>query len=246
MTDKIIQAQVEDISPLTDSIVRLVLMPDEYVDYQAGQYLQILFANDAFSYSIANDAFSYSIANAPLGSHRYELHIRHSQDNDYHQSLLAHIKQYGSLRLRLPLGECSIDQLHPQKPILFIAGGTGFAPIKAMIEQLLADSDSRPFELFWGARSQSDLYMDEKVRSWRSHASHFQYFSLLSDKSEDTLASRVLARHANILRDWQIVISGPFDMVYSTRDTLVGYGISPTQMFSDAFSFESKTDDAKN
>ncbi|WP_204266930.1 hypothetical protein [Citrobacter youngae] len=46
-----------------------------------------------------------------------------------------------------------------------------------------------------------------------------------------------------ILRDWQIVISGPFDLVYSTRDTLVGYGISPTQMFSDAFSFESKTDD---
>ncbi|HAU1297494.1 TPA: NAD(P)H-flavin reductase [Legionella pneumophila] len=237
MTDKIIQAQVEDISPLTDSIVRLVLMPDEYVDYQAGQYLQILFANDAFSYSIAN---------APLGSHRYELHIRHSQDNDYHQSLLAHIKQYGTLRLRLPLGECSIDQLHPQKPILFIAGGTGFAPIKAMIEQLLADSDSRPFELFWGARSQSDLYMDDKVRSWRSHANHFQYFSLLSDKSEDTLVSRVLARHANILRDWQIVISGPFDMVYSTRDILLGYGISPTQMFSDAFSFESKTDDVKN
>lgn len=121
MTDKIIQAQVEDISPLTDSIVRLVLMPDEYVDYQAGQYLQILFANDAFSYSIAN---------APLGSHRYELHIRHSQDNDYHQSLLAHIKQYGSLRLRLPLGECSIDQLHPKNPFYSLPAGLDLRQLK--------------------------------------------------------------------------------------------------------------------
>lgn len=233
MTDKEIQAQVEDISPLTDSIVRLILAPDEYVEYQAGQYLQILFAEDALSYSIAN---------APLGSHRYELHIRHSQDNSYHQLLLAHIKKYGSVRLRLPLGECSIDKLHAQKPILFIAGGTGFAPIKAMIEQLLANSDNRPFELFWGARSQSDLYMDEKVRNWRSHACHFQYFSLLSDKSDDTLASRVLARHSKDLNDWQIVISGPFDMVYSTRDVLVGHGASPAQMFSDAFGFELKSE----
>ncbi|MCL9683056.1 NAD(P)H-flavin reductase [Legionella maioricensis] len=231
MSEKMIQAQVEAISPLTDSIVQLILTPDEFVDYQAGQYLQILFDDEAFSYSIAN---------APLGSHKYELHIRHSLDNPYNQRLFAHIKKQGSVAIRLPFGECSINHLAEQRPIMFIAGGTGFAPVKAMIEQLLANSDQRPFELYWGARSQSDLYMDEKVTSWEAHVSRFNYFSLLADVSKETLASQVLKNHPKDLGEWQMVISGPFDMVYRTRDTLVANGVSPAHLFSDAFSFESK------
>ena len=231
MSEKIIQARVEEISPLTDSIMRLVLAPDEFVEYQAGQYLQILFAEEAFSYSIAN---------ASLGSHKYELHIRHSLDNPYNQPLFSHIKDQGFVTLRLPYGECSINHLEAQRPIMFIAGGTGFAPVKAMIEQLLANSDPRSFELFWGARSQSDLYLDEKVSSWNAHVSRFNYFSLLADERKETLASFVLAKHPNDLDAWQMVISGPFDMVYSTRDVLVSHGVSPAHLFSDAFSFESK------
>lgn len=231
MSEKTIQAQVDAISPLTDSIVQLILSPDEFIDYQPGQYLQILFDEEAFSYSIAN---------APLGSHKYELHIRHSPDNPYNQRLFAHIKDQGCVTLRLPFGECSINNLEPQRPIMFIAGGTGFAPVKAMIEQLLADADQRPFELYWGARSQSDLYMNEKVNSWAGHVSRFNYFSLLADVSKETLASCILKRHPKDLDEWQMVISGPFDMVYSTRDVLVDNGVSPGHLFSDAFSFESK------
>lgn len=229
MSDKLIQAQVERITPLTDSILQLILAPEEYIDYQAGQYLQII---------SEKEAFSYSIANAPLGSHKYELHIRHTRDNPYNQPLLAEIKRKGAVTIRLPLGECDIGHLHPHKPIIFIAGGTGFAPIKAMIEQLLAEGEPRAFELFWGARSQSDLYMDDNVAHWQTHVPHFQYFSQLSETSTETLASMVLARHQQDINDWQIVISGPFDMVYSTRDHLLEKGASPSNLFSDAFSFE--------
>ncbi|MBL7481655.1 NAD(P)H-flavin reductase [Legionella bononiensis] len=231
MNEKIVQAQVETISPLTDSIMQLVLNPAEYVSYQAGQYLQILFSDEELSYSIAN---------APLGSHKYELHIRHSLENPYNQRLFSHIKEHGEVTIRLPYGNCSINDLDSDRPILFIAGGTGFAPVKAMIEQLLATTDARFFELIWGARSRSDLYMDEKVTHWQNHASRFKYFSLLSDESNETLASCALTRHANDLNDWQIVLSGPFDMVYSTRDVLVSYGVSPAHLFSDAFAFESR------
>lgn len=231
MNEQVIQAQIDKISPLTDSIMQLMLAPDEYVDYQAGQYLQILFGDEAFSYSIAN---------APLGSHKYELHIRHSPDNPYNQLLFAHIKEHGTVTVRLPFGECSINHLEPQRPILFIAGGTGFAPVKAMIEQLLATSDNRPFELIWGARSRSDLYFDDKVTQWQNHVSRFEYCSFLSSEQKDTLASCVLNRHPSDLGDWQIVLSGPFDMVYSTRDILVSNGVSPAHLFSDAFSFEEK------
>jgi CDP-4-dehydro-6-deoxyglucose reductase len=225
------QAKVVEVTPLTDSILQLVLVPDDYVEYQAGQYLQIL---------LNDEALSYSIANAPLGSHRYELHIRHSETNPFNQLLFAQIKQSGVVQLKLPLGNCSINHLHPEKPILFIAGGTGFAPIKAMIEQLLSSTDKRPFELFWGARSQSDLYMDEKVNNWQSHVSHFKYFTLCSNQGDDSLASLVLSRHKEDIKKWQIVISGPFDMVYNVRDMLVASGVSQKDLYSDAFSFESK------
>ncbi len=221
-----IQARVVSITPLTDSILQLILKPDVYIDYQAGQYLQIIYENEAFSYSIAN---------APLGSHQYELHIRHTRDNPYNQPLFAEIKRLGVVTLHLPMGECNVSQLHPDKPILFIAGGTGFAPIKAMIEQLLADGESRPIELFWGARSQSDLYMDDKVLYWQSHVTHVKYFPLLSESNQMTLADMVLKRHALDINDWQIVISGPFDMAYSIRDTLTAQGVLPENMFSDAF-----------
>ncbi len=229
MSDKSFIAQVESITPLTDSILQLILAPEHYIDYRAGQYLEILFTGGSLSYSIAN---------APLGSHKYELHIRHSPDNWFSQQLLAEIKQQGAVTIRLPLGDCYLDKLQANKPILFIAGGTGFAPVKAMIEQLLATSDKRPFELFWGARSQSDLYMNNKVEQWQSHVAQFRYFSLSSNSSEDTLASLVFEQHHFDLNKWQFVISGPFDMVYATRDLLVAQGISLSELFSDAFSFE--------
>lgn len=232
MKIKPIHARVDNVTPLTDSILKVVITPESYIDYQPGQYLDILLAN--------NEALSYSIANAPLGSHKYELHIRHSHDNPSNQRLLAEVKQRGELTIRLPYGNCHLDQLDSELPILFIAGGTGFAPIKAMIEQLLANSDKRSFELFWGARSQSDLYMNEMVVHWQSHASHFRYFSLLPNSSQETLTALVLEQHHQDLGNWQFVISGPFDMVYATRDALVACGVSGRRLFSDAFSFEKK------
>ncbi|MGL5741878.1 MAG: NAD(P)H-flavin reductase [Legionella sp.] len=231
MKERVVKAQVEDISPLTDTLLRLVLVPEQFVNYQAGQYLQILFDDDAFSYSIAN---------APLGAHKYELHIRHSLENPYTQRLFASIKKHGTVNLRLPFGDCYVERLDAHRPILFIAGGTGFAPVKAMIEQLLSSSDTRPFELFWGARLQNDLYMDAKVNNWQAHVKRFNYFSLVSEDNTPSLFSLVWARHEHDLDQWQIVISGPFDMVYSTRDALVNSGVSPAHLFSDAFSFEVK------
>jgi CDP-4-dehydro-6-deoxyglucose reductase, E3 len=225
MADSIV-AFVEQIKPLTDSVLQLVLKPDVYIDYQAGQYLQIIFEQEAFSYSIAN---------APLGSNQYELHIRHSRDNPYYQSLFAHIKREGHVTIRVPQGLCHINRLHPDKPILFVAGGTGFAPIKAMIEQLLADGDARPFELFWGARSKSDLYMDATVLEWQEHVDHFNYFPYISEGNKLSLVDKVLEHHQNDLDHWQIVLSGPFDMVLNMRDALIAQNVLAGNLFSDAF-----------
>ncbi len=229
MSEMLVNAQVEQIVPLTDSIIQLLLKPEHYIDYQAGQYLNLM---------CDGQEFSYSIANAPLGAHNYQLHIRHSVDNPYNQLVLAHIKKHGCISLKAPLGTCSLNQLAAPRPILFIAGGTGFAPVHAMIEQLLADADTRPVELYWSARSISDLYLEPKVLNWQAHVSHFSYFPFLSDDNKDNLLTHLLARHAADLLQWQFVLSGPFDMVYRIRDALVACGVHREDLFSDAFSFE--------
>ncbi len=229
MKPSLVKAQVERIIPLTDSIIHLVLKPEHYVAYQAGQYLNLLWDDQESSYSIAN---------APLGASYYELHIRHSADNACNQSLLASLKSHRSLTLKLPLGQCSLAALDAQRPILFVAAGTGFAPIHAMIEQLLADADTRAFELFWGARTQSDLYLHEKAQHWQAHVSQFKYHFFLSETQKNNLFSQLLSAHAHDLMQWQFVLSGPFDLIYQMRDQLVARGVSPAFIFSDAFSFE--------
>lgn len=222
----LITAHVEQITALTDTVLQLILKPEMFVDYQAGQYLQIIFEQQAFSYSIAN---------APQASHHYELHIRHAPDNPYHQSLFAHIKRDRFVTIRLPEGLCHINRLHRNKPILFIAGGTGFAPIKAMIEQLLVNGDPRTFELFWGARSKSDLYLEATVLQWQTKARRFNYASYLPEDIEASLVDKVIKYHEQNIQDFQIVLSGPFDMVLSMRDVLLARNVLPDNLFSDAF-----------
>jgi CDP-4-dehydro-6-deoxyglucose reductase len=222
-------AEVEQIFPLTDSILQLILNPQSYVDYIAGQYLEII---------RGEERYAYSIANAPLGSHKYELHIRHSKDKPYNAALFADIRKSGKVALCVPSGDCHLQKLEEKKPILFIAGGTGFAPIKAMIEQLLANGDQRKFELFWGARSHSDLYMDEQVTRWHTHVPSFRYFSSISKSDKGKLIDKVLSEHPKDLSAWQIVIGGPFDLVYLIREKLLAAGALPELLFSDAFSFE--------
>lgn len=231
MTAIVTSAKVTRIVPLTDSIIELILEPDDFIDYQAGQYLQLL-SGDEWQ--------SYSIANAPLGARHYELHIRHDVQNPYNKALFADIKQQGKVTIRLPFGECHLTKLQ-EKPIIFIAAGTGFAPINAMIEQLLAAGDKRSLELYWSARSQSDLYLHEKVTQWQAHVSHFQYLSLLPKaNSQETLAALVIRRHQHHLSQYQFVMGGPFEMVFATRDALVQAGVTAEQMYADAFSFEQK------
>lgn len=225
------KAVVIQMTPLTDTILQLVLEPEHYIDYQAGQYLKLL---------LGEMELCYSIANAPLGSRRYELHIRHSRDNPSDTRLLDDIKQNGSMTVQAPFGVCDFAHLDQDLPIMFIAAGTGFSPVNAMIEQLLALGDTRRFELIWSARTQSDLYLDEKVKKWQNHVHQFQYLTLLSSHHQQTLAAVVLSRCASNLPDWQFVISGPLDMVFSTRDQLVAQGVSVSRLHSDAFQFEGK------
>lgn len=228
MKDRVLHANVEYVSPLTDSVLQFILRPDNYVDYTAGQYLKLI---------LDKQFYCYSIANAPLGSQRYELHIRHSKDNENNKKLLTFMKKQGGINLQVPFGECSIDKLYPSMPIIFIAAGSGFAPIKAMLEQLFADSDPRPIKLYWGVRVLSDLYMMEKLSHWQSSIRSFSYSSHISSSDDDSLIAKIFKQHADDLQNYQIIMSGPFDLMYKIKDALLAASIQEKYLFSDAFSF---------
>jgi CDP-4-dehydro-6-deoxyglucose reductase, E3 len=224
---EITSARVTQVIPLTNRLLHVTLTPEHYIPYEAGQYLQIM--------SSTENPY-YSIANAPLGSKTYELHIRHNPTNPEHQHILDAITQQGCLVLNLPFGHCTLRALNPDKPILFIAAGTGFAPIKAMIEQRLTDGGTQPFELYWRARTQEELYLDEKVLAWEKHVPHFRYIPHITNQHQGSLIERIL-KQPN-LAQYQIILAGPFDLVYTLRDNLLANGLTSEQLFSDALDLE--------
>lgn len=226
-------ATVKEVIPLTNSVLQLIIEPDQYVAYEPGQYLEIL-VNQQWQ--------AYSIANAALGARHYELHIRHGGGNPYDEPLFKQIREQGILCIRLPFGHCTLSRLDTIRPILMIAGGTGFAPVKAMIEHLLATDDKRTYSLWWAARSASDLYMDEKLRQWQAHVEQFHYHSFQADSGQKAMVDLVNEFYGETIHGYQLVLAGPFEMVYATRDRLVQMmGVDPAAMIADAFDFEEKS-----
>lgn len=223
---KSITAQVETIFPLTNSILKIVLTPEKFIDYIAGQYLKI---------HLNKEELFFSIANAPLGAKQYELHIKHHKENSSHQLLLEEIKEKGKLTISLPYGECHIQNIGQKRPIIFIAAGTGFAPAKAMMEQLLAKNNNQLFELYWTARTKSDLYMESLLKDWEEHVENFKYFSIISNRRGTQLQNKIHTRHQNNFADIKFVISGPFEFVFDVRDWLLQFGANKKNLFSDAF-----------
>jgi CDP-4-dehydro-6-deoxyglucose reductase, E3 len=224
-----ITALVKEVKTLSETIVQLILEPEQYIPYLAGQYLQI---------QTKHYQNFFSIANAPLGSHHYELHIRHDKDNPSSQELLREIQDKASLSIKLPFGQCDIGHFCRNRSLVLIAGGTGFAPIKAIIEQLLFDQDSRLFSCYWGAKQKNDLYAENLLKEWHQHVKTFQYLKLYTGKGSYHILDDVLINHPNFPHNLQFILSGPFDMVFEYRDQLIHLGVAKEHIFSDAFEYE--------
>lgn len=227
--DMPVMAQIHAVEPLTTSILRVILQPQHYVQYLAGQYLQIL---------TNHEALSYSIANAPLGAHQYEIHVRHVKTNPLHQQLLHDMQTEGELPLFLPLGTCHVGRLALDKPILWIAQGTGFAHVKAMIEHGLAQDSTAPTALCWLARAPADWYLEPLVREWEARVPTFRYFPILSEMEDSILIPHLLESTGFVREDLQVVLAGPFERMQTLRTILLQQGLGLQQLFSDAFEGE--------
>lgn len=239
---KNIIASVIQVIPLTRTILQVFLELPEPLSYQAGQYLKVVM-NDG-------QQIPLSIANAPLGGRRLELHIRHTPENPSSVQLLSSIQQQGILNIVAPFGQCTVVTLKSEYPVIFMARGSGFAPIKAIIEQLLATGFEQPIHLYWGFRNMGDQYLDELPQTWTHHLENFQYTPVLCpDELHPSCSQSILAWNGRFgdlmdviitdyvdLSPFQILAAGPFDMILKARDQFMRHGLKVENMYSDAFS----------
>lgn len=230
--------QIKNLEQLTPTIYRAILKPpaDDYIDYRAGQYIEILHRDASPQ--------PFSIANAPLGDSKLlEIHIRSKPDNPAIADLVTEMKSLGEIKINGPLGNCILRR-EPAYPLIFAAGGTGIAPLKAIIEQALAEGVKQPIYLYWGVRILSDFYLQDLITRWTKYLPNFHYIPILSGKDErDKWQGRTGWVHDAIIQDhpnlehFHIYASGPPEMVYAALHAFKPRGLNRAYMYSDILDY---------
>ncbi len=232
---RMMPVKVAKIDHLADDVVRLYLkLPDEQrLQFLAGQYLDFILEDGRRR--------AFSIANAPHDDDYIELHIRHVDGGVFTDWAFTQMKEKTILRIEAPLGSFTLDE-DSDRPMLFIAGGTGFAPIKSQIEHAFHAGLSRPMELYWGVRAQPDLYLPDLPRQWEQTHDNFRFVPVLSEPDEGWEGRKgwvheaVLEDHDN-LADYDIHMAGPPVMVKAARDAFLARGVPEEQMHYDSFEY---------
>ncbi|VAX12077.1 2-polyprenylphenol hydroxylase and related flavodoxin oxidoreductases / CDP-6-deoxy-delta-3,4-glucoseen reductase-like [hydrothermal vent metagenome] len=215
-------------------LVMLKLPEAERMQFMAGQYIDFLLDDDRKR--------AFSLANAPHEDKDLELHIRHVENGRFTGQVFESLKVKDIMRIEGPFGQFFLRE-DSDRPIIFMAGGTGFAPIKGIIEHALAAGITRPMHLYWGVREREDLYMHELAQQWADEHAHIEYCPVLSATADESWSGRRGHVHSAIIADfpdlsgYEIYASGPPAMVYAGRDSFTEQGLDLDHYYSDAFEF---------
>ena len=192
---RILPCRVEKKVQLAHDVVALYLrLPaNERLQFMAGQYLEFLLKDGSRR--------AYSLANAPFDDNLLELHARLIPGGKFTEYVSNEMPKKAILRIEAPLGSFYLRE-DSERPIIFVAGGTGFAPIKGIIEHAFHHGSKRQMTLYWGALSGRDLYMPELPQQWAAAHSNFHFIPVLSDPMpQDDWAGRTGFVHQAVLDD---------------------------------------------
>ncbi|WMS85987.1 NAD(P)H-flavin reductase [Pleionea litopenaei] len=230
MTVKEIFCQVESLDVLGKDVYRVKLVADELsqLTYQGGQYLTLQVDGGRW--------IPFSIGNAPEENSHVELHIRLLPGHELAEQIVEQLQQTKAAHVQIPMGQCVLRD--SDRDVVCIVGGTGFSPIKAMLESAFAKQDRRNFHLYWGAQHSSDLYLDDLPKQWQSAFSNFNYVPVISGEQSDWLGETGFAHEPAIndlsdLPNKDFYISGSPAMVMAVYQALLDNGVSKTQIFAD-------------
>jgi len=228
--------------PTSDvALLTLQLPATETFRFHAGQYIEVILKD--------GKRRSYSMANAPHAASALELHIRHLNgglftDHVFGAGATA-MKEREILRLEGPFGSFFLRE-DSQLPIVMLASGTGFAPIKSIVEHMVHENIARPITLYWGGRRPGDLYMNEMVEQWANTIPGFTYVPVISDAlPEDGWAGRTGFVHRAVMQDfpdlsgYQVYACGaPIVVDSARREFIAACNLPEDAFFADSFTSE--------
>ena len=222
------------------AVMTLQLPATEAFQFHAGQYVEFLLRD--------GQRRSYSMANAPSNQGtpaHIELHIRHMPGGKFTDQVFSTLKEKDILRIEGPYGSFYLRE-DGNKPLIFLASGTGFAPIKALLEHMQATGNIRPVQVYWGGRRPSDLYMHDWMLALAAAMPHLTYVPVVSDATEpDRWTGRTGFVHRAVMADHpdlsghQVYACGAPLVVESARtDFSSQCGLPTDEFFADAFTSE--------
>lgn len=223
------------------AVLQLQLPATETFKFYAGQYVELILKD--------GKRRSYSMANPPHSAAALELHIRHLPGGLFTDHVFGvgatQMKEREILRIEGPLGSFFLRE-DSDLPIVMLASGTGFAPIKSIIEHMVHQGIQRPVTLYWGGRRPADLYMDALAQSWASTIPNFTYVPVVSDAlAEDAWTGRTGFVHKAVMEDFpdlaghQVYACGAPIVVDSARREFVAHCKLPDDaFFADSFTSE--------
>jgi len=218
-------------------VVRLKLPTNERMQFLAGQYIEFLLAD--------GKRRAFSLASPPHADDLLELHIRHVPGGNFTDHVFHKMKEKDILRIEGPLGSFFLRE-DSAKPIILVAGGTGFAPLKGLIEHALHIGIQRPMQLYWGAKNRAGLYLNALAEKWAAQ-NGIAYTPVLSEPdAADNWTGRTGLVHEAVLADhpdlsaYQVYACGAPVMCEAALKDFTARGLPREEFFADVFSYAPK------
>jgi CDP-4-dehydro-6-deoxyglucose reductase len=233
--------RVHELRKLADDVMllKLKLPSNERLQFLAGQYIEFLLPE--------GKRRAFSMANAPHEDEIIELHLRHVPGGNFTDHVFTAMKLKDILRFEGPLGTFHLRE-DSTKPIVMVAGGTGFAPIKALIEHAIHNHIARPIAFYWGAKNRAELYLPDLPPQWTAAHPNITYVPVLSEPTAaDAWTGRTGFVHLAVLEDFkdlsghQAYVCGAPVMVEAAQRDFIARGLPADQFFADIFSYAARS-----
>ncbi|MDD1793476.1 NAD(P)H-flavin reductase [Enterovibrio makurazakiensis] len=236
-----IKCEVTSVSSLTNNTYRILLKPEQPVSYKAGQYLLAVMGE--------KDKRPFSIASSPCrqNGHELELHIGAAEENAYAMDVVKAAKQTfeqgdNSFTIEAPHGDAWLRE-ERQRPLILIAGGTGFSYVRSMVDHCLSQGFSQPIFLYWGGRDMSQLYANDEMEALALKNRQLTYIPVVENAPEGWQGKQGNVLQA-VMEDfvslpaYDVYIAGRFEMAGAAREMFcTERGAERDHLFADAFAF---------
>ncbi|PWC12219.1 NAD(P)H-flavin reductase [Brenneria roseae subsp. americana] len=229
-----LSCKVTSVEAITDTVYRVRLLPEAPFSFRAGQYLMVVMGD--------RDKRPFSLASTPMEQNFIELHIGASELNLYAMAVMERILKEKALTVDIPHGEAWLRE-DSQRPLVLIAGGTGFSYARSILLTALAQQPERDVSIYWGGRESKHLYDLAELEKLTAQHPNLRVIPVVEQPEDGwngrtgTVLSAVLQDYGS-LADQDIYIAGRFEMAKIARERFCNErGALAAHMFSDAFSF---------